>query len=121
MRQRAGQQQTITSLPIAPTAERRGRVKRYSITMGIRVVCFLLCLVVPGYWKIAFVVGAVVLPYIAVVVANVGSGENAGEVERPGGIVAVRTGDGTGYGTSSAAGQGYGDAHRTDGHGEDAA
>jgi len=44
---------------------------KYSIAMGIRLVCILACFVVPGYWIIIPVIGAVVLPYIAVVLANV--------------------------------------------------
>lgn len=44
---------------------------KYSIAMGIRLVCILVCFVVPGYWIIIPVIGAVVLPYIAVVLANV--------------------------------------------------
>jgi len=43
----------------------------YSIAMGIRVVCVLLCVVVRGWWLVLPVLGAVVLPYVAVVLANV--------------------------------------------------
>jgi hypothetical protein len=44
---------------------------KYSIAMGIRLVCILACFVVPGYWVVIPMIGAVVLPYIAVVLANV--------------------------------------------------
>ena len=51
-------------------------MRAYSTAMSIRMACFILVFFVPGYWKLVFGVGAVVLPYIAVVLANVGS--NAG-------------------------------------------
>ena len=46
---------------------------KYSIAMSIRMVCLILVFVVPGAWAIVAGVGAIVLPYIAVVLANVGS------------------------------------------------
>lgn len=64
-------QQSITSLPRSPEDDRRARMIKYSVAMGIRLVCILVCFVVPGYWIIIPVIGAVVLPYIAVVLANV--------------------------------------------------
>jgi hypothetical protein len=64
------------------TAVRRGksddlaqRQKRYLISMGIRTVCFVLAVVTSGPIRWVFVAAAVVLPYVAVVMANaVGSG-----------------------------------------------
>ena len=47
--------------------------------MLLRFVCFGLVVVVPGWWKLVFVVGAVVLPYIAVVDANQRSAPDAGQ------------------------------------------
>ena len=46
------------------------RVKRYTISMIIRVVCLLLAFVVTGPLRWVMLGGAVVLPYIAVVIAN---------------------------------------------------
>ncbi len=46
------------------------RVRRYLLTMGIRVVCGALALVTEGWLRWTFVTFAVVLPYIAVVMAN---------------------------------------------------
>lgn len=46
------------------------RVKRYTISMIIRVVCLLLAFVVTGPLRWVLLGGAVVLPYIAVVIAN---------------------------------------------------
>ncbi len=45
-------------------------MRRYLIAMGLRGVCFVLAIVASGWLRWAFVVGAVVLPYIAVVLAN---------------------------------------------------
>jgi hypothetical protein len=41
--------------------------------MSVRTACFILVFVVPGWWKLVFGLGAVILPYVAVVLANVGS------------------------------------------------
>jgi Protein of unknown function (DUF3099) len=48
-------------------------MRKYSLAMSIRTVCFILVFVVPGYWKLVFGLGAVILPYVAVVLANVGA------------------------------------------------
>jgi len=79
----------ITALPPSPTDDRHSRMVKYLIAMSIRVVCILLCFFVQGWWLIVFAVGAIVLPYLAVILANVG-GEQGGEVMRPGGLVPVR-------------------------------
>ena len=76
----------ITELPLSPERERRARMIRYSITMGIRVVCIFLCLITPGWWLLIPAAGAIFLPYVAVVIANNVHREGA-RVERPGSIV----------------------------------
>jgi hypothetical protein len=48
-------------------------MRMYTIAMSIRTVCFLLVVIVPDWWRFVFAVGAIVLPYFAVVIANVGS------------------------------------------------
>jgi len=55
------------------------RERRYLVTMGVRALCFLLSIVfamaLPGSWRwlaIVALIGAVVLPYIAVIFANGG-------------------------------------------------
>ena len=52
----------------------RLRTRRYLITQGIRVACVLLAVLlpVPVPWKIAFIVGGIVLPWFGVVAANAG-------------------------------------------------
>jgi hypothetical protein len=68
-----GSEQPVYSV----TGVRRGtsddlaqRQRRYLISMGIRTVCFVLAVVTHGPIRWVFVAAAVVLPYIAVVMAN---------------------------------------------------
>jgi hypothetical protein len=54
------------------------RQRRYLISMSIRTACFVLAVVVHGPVRWVLVSAALVLPYIAVVMANaVGSGSGA--------------------------------------------
>jgi hypothetical protein len=68
--------QSITSAPEPLGADQARRARRYLIQMGIRVVCFLLAVLtwsrVPLWVSLVLIVGAVVLPYIAVLFANAG-------------------------------------------------
>lgn len=80
-------QPSITSLPPSPDDERRGRVIKYSITMGIRVLCLAALPFVHGGWMFVFAAGAIFLPYVAVVLANVGSIPGVSKIERPTGVV----------------------------------
>ncbi len=45
---------------------------RYGISMAIRMVCLVLAFVVEGWASWIFVAGAVLLPYVAVLMANAG-------------------------------------------------
>jgi hypothetical protein len=76
-------QQTITSLPLSPDEERRARVLRYSVAMGVRIVCVVLAILTHGWVQLVAIIGAVVLPYFAVVVANVAVRKAAPDVLRP--------------------------------------
>ncbi|MCU1513730.1 MAG: hypothetical protein JWO10_820 [Microbacteriaceae bacterium] len=83
--------QSITSIPRSPQDDRRSRVIQYSVAMGIRMICIVLCLFVRGWWLILPAIGAVVLPYIAVVLANAGSAKNGtGTVLRPGAVAVIQ-------------------------------
>lgn len=73
-------QPSITTLPPSPDDERRSRMRKYTIAMSVRMVCILLVFVVPGWGMWFFAIGAIVLPYIAVVLANVGDGRAGGAV-----------------------------------------
>jgi hypothetical protein len=82
-------QQSITTLPPSPEAERRSRMIKYTIAMSIRVLCIVAMLFAQGWWLVVCAAGAIFLPYIAVVIANVGSPTRQTEVLRPGAIVRV--------------------------------
>lgn len=68
--------QSITSAPVPLGADQARRARRYLIQMGIRVACFVLAVLtwthVPLWLSLTLIVGAVVLPYIAVLFANAG-------------------------------------------------
>ena len=63
---------TITEAQRPLSTEQAGRTRRYLISMGIRTACVLAAIVVPGWPRWILIAGAVVLPYLAVVVANAG-------------------------------------------------
>lgn len=79
---------SITELPPSPDAERHLRMIKYAVAQGIRVVCIVACLLVPGWWILLPALGAVFLPYFAVVVANNVKHPKM-SVRRPGAIVPV--------------------------------
>lgn len=62
--------QRITNVQPGRSVDREYRVRRYLISMGIRTLCFVGAVVVPGFWKWLLVAAAVALPYISVVLAN---------------------------------------------------
>jgi hypothetical protein len=82
--------QSVTSLPVSPADDRRARMIRYCIAMGVRLLCVIACFFVQGWWLLLPALGAIVLPYVAVVLANVTVGGRGGTVVRPGAIVRVR-------------------------------
>jgi hypothetical protein len=63
---------TITEANRSLSNEQAGRTKKYLISMAIRTACVLGAIVVPGWPRWFLIAGAVVLPYLAVVVANAG-------------------------------------------------
>jgi hypothetical protein len=68
---------SITSAAQSHSDELWAREKRYMITMGIRTACFLIAVGVylsplPVWLAWIFMGGSLVLPYIAVVMANAG-------------------------------------------------
>ncbi len=62
--------QTVTSAASSANDDQSARMKRYLIMMGIRIACFGLLFVTSGWLRWAAIVGAVALPYFAVIVAN---------------------------------------------------
>ena len=61
---------SITGASTSLTEEQAPRTRIYLASMGIRTACVLLAIVVPGWPRWAFIAGAVLLPYLAVVAAN---------------------------------------------------
>jgi len=62
----------ITQAPRPHSDEMDQRISRYLMSMAIRTVCVILVFVVQGPARWGFAVGAIFLPYIAVVMANAG-------------------------------------------------
>ncbi len=65
----------VTSISEAPERERTRRMVIYTISMLIRFACVALVVFTSGIWQWIFGIGAVLLPYFAVVVANNVGGE----------------------------------------------
>ncbi|HEX6327200.1 MAG TPA: DUF3099 domain-containing protein [Jiangellaceae bacterium] len=62
--------QSVTTASPGRSDDIGARQRRYLWMMGIRLVCLPFALIVDGWARWVFIVGAVVLPYLAVVVAN---------------------------------------------------
>ncbi len=62
----------ITDAGQAPSEELSGRQTRYLISMGVRTLCFLLAVIASGWLRWVLLSGAILLPYISVVIANAG-------------------------------------------------
>ena len=74
MRRKQDDSVRITSAQRPRSEDIGGRQKRYLISMAIRTACFILAVVSIGHWFMwVFLIGAVFLPYIAVVMANAGA------------------------------------------------
>lgn len=66
---------SVTALPASLRDDQDARMRRYLVSMGIRTVSFVLAVVALYvlHWTVVgwmFVIAAVILPYVAVVVAN---------------------------------------------------
>jgi hypothetical protein len=62
--------QSVTSLGDSPEVERNKRFKSYFISMLIRFVCILLAVFIPFPYNLLAMVGAIFIPFFAVVNAN---------------------------------------------------
>ena len=65
----------VTSIGEAPEVERRRRMVIYTISMLTRFICVALVVFTSGIWQWVFGIGAIFLPYFAVVIANDIGGE----------------------------------------------
>ncbi|WP_044572168.1 DUF3099 domain-containing protein [Arthrobacter alpinus] len=61
---------TITNAIPAHSDEMRQRMVKYAVTMGIRMVCIGAIFLFDGWYRLIPVIGAVLLPWVAVVIAN---------------------------------------------------
>ena len=93
---------SITNAAQAHSDDLDARIKRYLFSMGLRTVCVLLVFVVHSPLRWVFAVLAVVLPYVAVVMANA-AGKRRGSAPEPIPMVALPlsdTGPGSGFSTN---------------------
>ena len=63
---------SISSAKYAHSDEIPGRMKKYLISMVIRTACFIGAIFTDGIIRWVLIAGSLILPYIAVVVANAG-------------------------------------------------
>lgn len=63
---------SISGVTAGLTDDQSGRQRRYFISMMVRTACFILAVVLPSPFRWIALVGAVFLPYVAVVIANAG-------------------------------------------------
>ncbi|WP_183086318.1 DUF3099 domain-containing protein [Mycetocola tolaasinivorans] len=92
---------SITTLPRSPEEDRRRRMRQYFISMLIRVACIACLPFLHGWWLVIPAVGAIVIPYFAMLFANQPGTAEDGYRESPGGI--VRSANGTAYATADPA------------------
>jgi hypothetical protein len=62
----------ITSAPQGLSKDQSARQRRYFFSMMIRTLCFILTVLLPSPYRWFALLGAVTLPYFAVVIANAG-------------------------------------------------
>lgn len=67
---RAPRQPSAPAAPLARSEDVARRRRVYTIQMAVRTVCFITLPFLPGWWKMAALAGALVLPYVAVLMAN---------------------------------------------------
>ena len=73
---RADEPVLVTTAPQSPREEQRARTRRYLVTMGVRVACFVAAIVLVSLglrWEAGIAVAAsLILPWVAVIAANGG-------------------------------------------------
>jgi len=78
-RHQPGDAVRITTASTSREADIAARQRRYLIAMGIRTACFVAAIfVASGWWRWVLIVAALVLPYVAVVMANASSSKSDG-------------------------------------------
>jgi len=72
MSKRKNTDHSISDVGISLSKDQSARQRKYFISMMIRTFCFILAVVLPSPWRWVALIGAVTLPYIAVIAANAG-------------------------------------------------
>jgi Flp pilus assembly protein TadB len=72
MSKRKNTDHSISDVGISLSKDQSARQRKYFISMMIRTFCFILAVVLPSPWRWIALIGAVTLPYIAVIAANAG-------------------------------------------------
>lgn len=62
--------QSVTTAHVGRQEDVATRERRYLVMMGIRIACLPPAVFVDGWARWIFIAGAVILPYVAVVIAN---------------------------------------------------
>ena len=72
---------SVTSAQQPLSVDQAWRYKRYLISMSVRLVCFVACIIASGWLRWTFFTGALLLPWFAVVLANAGRENAAGAAD----------------------------------------
>jgi hypothetical protein len=97
-----GEAVRITTASTSRAADIAARQKRYLLAMSFRTACFVAAIVVTITWvRVLLVIGALVLPYVAVVMANAGASKSDGFALVDGESTARELPAGTDSGTDS--------------------
>ena len=75
----------ITTASSSRNDEINARQRRYLFSMSLRTLCFVGAVIASGWLQWVLIAGALVLPYIAVVLANAASSRSDGFELREGG------------------------------------
>jgi hypothetical protein len=101
-RHQPGEAVRITTASRSAAEDIAARQKRYVLAMGFRTVCFVGAIFVTITWvRIVLIVAAVVLPYVAVVMANAAASKSDGFALVNGGSGAPELPGGTSSGPDS--------------------
>lgn len=80
---RVTQQYEVTSVGVNPAEDRAHRMRMYLLAMSLRVACVVSLFWVKGWWVLIAGLGAVILPYIAVLVGNAVANNPGEQPEAP--------------------------------------
>ena len=82
VRHESGDAVRITTASTSSADDIAARQRRYLLAMGFRTVCFVAAIFVTLTWaRVVLIVAALVLPYVAVVMANAGVSADPGGSE----------------------------------------